>query len=216
MQRVVGSQLREDEPPSLIFFFPQDSVPKREDSSTAVCYHFPHYLLNCVVARSNTLQSSETMDASASGPAGNNDGSGAPNERKTNPQSIEMSYKKKCIEMKKRLNEVEELNDTLIARNLRGRRYVQKMRLESCILLERVAALMNDQDPTKVNPELRAQLMALMEQNGGALPLGDNGVSASASGLPGEASEGSGEDRPPTVSSQPISLFSLLSSIPLT
>src|SRR5215471_6813203 len=58
-----------------------------------------------------------------------------------NPPSIEAAYKRKCIELKKRLSEIEAANDAMRARNAQGHRYIQKMRLESCMLLERLAVL---------------------------------------------------------------------------
>ncbi|KAI5293284.1 hypothetical protein KEM52_005685 [Ascosphaera acerosa] len=59
-----------------------------------------------------------------------------------NPPSIEAAYRQKCITLKRRLQQVEATNEDLRLRNLRGRRYIEKMRLESCILLERLSVLM--------------------------------------------------------------------------
>lgn len=56
-----------------------------------------------------------------------------------NPPSVEAAYKRKCIQMKKRLNEIETENANLRRRNERGWQYVRKMRLETCILLEHLA-----------------------------------------------------------------------------
>lgn len=134
---------------------------------------------------------------------GNNNGPG-PIEQKQNPESIEAAYKVKCVEMKKRLNDIEAQNATLSLRNMRGRRYIQKMRLESCFLMERLDAMMNETDPNKTDPELRTHMMAMMEQNGGSFvgrgTMDDRG--ASASGFMDDASDGSGEERPPTVRSR--------------
>lgn len=57
----------------------------------------------------------------------------------TNPPSVEAAYKRKCIALKKRLNEIETENENIRLRNRRGWQYIHKMRLESCILLERLA-----------------------------------------------------------------------------
>ena len=54
----------------------------------------------------------------------------------TLPPSVEEAYKKKCIELKRRLNEVEESNDVFRLRKVRLQRGIQKMRLERAILLE--------------------------------------------------------------------------------
>lgn len=59
-----------------------------------------------------------------------------------NPPSIEAAYKRKCIALKHRLNEIETENDAMRLRIVRGKRHVQKQRLETAMLLHRVALLM--------------------------------------------------------------------------
>lgn len=54
----------------------------------------------------------------------------------TLPPSVEEAYKKKCIELKRRLNEVEESNDVYRLRKVRLLRGIRKMRLERAFLLE--------------------------------------------------------------------------------
>ena len=54
----------------------------------------------------------------------------------TLPPSVEEAYKKKCIELKRRLQEVEEANDTYRLRKVRLMRGIRKMRLERAFLLE--------------------------------------------------------------------------------
>ncbi|KMU91636.1 conserved hypothetical protein, variant [Coccidioides immitis H538.4] len=81
-----------------------------------------------------------------------------------NPPSIESAYKQKCIDLKKRLQEIESHNEALRARNERGHRYLQKMRLESCILLERLGLLTGMTDENGPGPEIRARALALMNQ----------------------------------------------------
>ena len=91
-------------------------------------------------------------------------------------------------------------------RNQRGWKYVQKMRLESCILLERLAKVtgMAEEAQAGMSPELRARAAAMMS-NASAL----NGIAAAGPG--GEAgngaggyfedeTEGSSDEQPPTVS----------------
>lgn len=55
------------------------------------------------------------------------------------PPSVEEAYRKKCIELKQRLNEVEEANDATRQRIVRSRRGVDKLRLERAFLLEQLA-----------------------------------------------------------------------------
>jgi hypothetical protein len=57
----------------------------------------------------------------------------------TLPPSVEDAYRRKCIQLKQRLNEVEESNDTARARLSRLQRGIEKMRLERAFLLEQLA-----------------------------------------------------------------------------
>lgn len=52
------------------------------------------------------------------------------------PPSVEEAYRKKCIELKRRMNEVEESNDAYRLRKARLTRGIRKMRLERAYLLE--------------------------------------------------------------------------------
>ncbi|OXV09706.1 hypothetical protein Egran_02522 [Elaphomyces granulatus] len=142
-----------------------------------------------------------------------------------NPPSIEAAYKRKCIALKKRLNEIEAENDIMRTRNKRSLQYVQKMRLESCILLERLAKVtgMVEEAQTGMNPELRARattmmsnamtlnnMVAAMGAGGYSIPLvagtAGNGARPSTLG-PGylaDETEGSSEERPPTPQERPL------------
>ncbi|PBP21815.1 HMG box protein [Diplocarpon rosae] len=55
------------------------------------------------------------------------------------PPTVEEAYRRKCIELKQRLIEVEQANDAQRIRTDRARRAVQKMRLERSFLLEQLA-----------------------------------------------------------------------------
>lgn len=55
------------------------------------------------------------------------------------PPSVEAAYKKKCIELKRRLIEVDEDNDAKRLRIARLHRGIRKMRLERAYLLEALA-----------------------------------------------------------------------------
>ncbi|EEP81453.1 predicted protein [Uncinocarpus reesii 1704] len=130
-----------------------------------------------------------------------------------NPPSIEAAYKQKCIDLKKRLQEIEAHNDMLRIRNERGRRYVQKMRLESCILLERLGLLTGMIDENGPNPEMRARAMAAMDQAGSVLDDHDEGLLERPSGSKrvhdedeylDDESVGSEDDKPPTPEDRPV------------
>ncbi|PWY89378.1 hypothetical protein BO94DRAFT_514632 [Aspergillus sclerotioniger CBS 115572] len=125
----------------------------------------------------------------------------------SNPPSVENAYKRKCLALKKRLNEIEEENELMRVRNRRGWQYIQKMRLESCILLERLAKVtgMTEEAQAGVNPELRARAAAMMTnissltggnaegKNGGSVPL-----------YLDDETEGSSDEQPPTPQERPL------------
>lgn len=114
------------------------------------------------------------------------------------PPSVEIAYKRKCIALKKRLNEVESENEIMRLRNKRGWQYVQKMRLESCILLERLAKVtgMAEEAQAGVSPELRARAAGMMA---GTAVL--DGAAANGTGYYEDETEGSSDEQPPTVGS---------------
>ncbi|MCJ1364922.1 hypothetical protein MMC16_004039 [Acarospora aff. strigata] len=58
------------------------------------------------------------------------------------PPSVEMAYRNKCIDLKRRMNEVEESNDAYRLRKLRLLRGIRKMRLQRAFLLEALAKRM--------------------------------------------------------------------------
>lgn len=55
------------------------------------------------------------------------------------PPSVEESYRRKCIQLKTRMNEVEEANDVSRLRLVRMQRQIEKMRLERAFLLEQLS-----------------------------------------------------------------------------
>lgn len=120
-----------------------------------------------------------------------------------NPPSVEAAYKRKCIALKKRLNEIEAENDNIRNRNKRSLQYVQKMRLESCILLERLAKVtgMIEEAQAGMNPELRARAAAIINSatalNNAAAGAGNN--NNNGAGYLDDDTEGSSEEQPPTV-----------------
>lgn len=60
------------------------------------------------------------------------------------PPSVETAYYRKCIELKRRINEIEESNDSLRVRKMRTERAILKMRLERGFLLEKIAQTMKE------------------------------------------------------------------------
>lgn len=54
------------------------------------------------------------------------------------PPSVEAAYYRKCIELRRRVNDIEESNDATRQRILRLNRGIQKMRLERAFLLEQL------------------------------------------------------------------------------
>jgi hypothetical protein len=55
------------------------------------------------------------------------------------PPSVEEAYRRKCIQLKNRTNEVEEANDAARLRLARIKRQVEKLRIERAFLLEQLA-----------------------------------------------------------------------------
>ena len=124
-----------------------------------------------------------------------------------NPPSVEAAYKRKCIALKKRLNEIEAENEAMRTRNVRGHRYIQKMRLESAMLLQRlsvVTGMAEDQVPGRNRSQSGARPLA-NEIN--TSEVGGNGAAGNGGGnkaddpdaFMDDDTEGSSEDHPPTV-----------------
>jgi len=121
-----------------------------------------------------------------------------------NPPSVEIAYKRKCIALKKRLAEVEAENELMRTRNRRGWQYIQKMRLESCMLLERLAkvtGMTEEAQAGATDPELRARAVAMMSN--AATMNGLGGSSHNGAYLEDET-DGSSDEQPPTVSIFPF------------
>ncbi|KAL9038762.1 MAG: hypothetical protein Q9214_005153, partial [Letrouitia sp. 1 TL-2023] len=60
----------------------------------------------------------------------------------TQPPSVEAAYKRKCIALKQRMQEVEEANDALRLRKIRHLKAIRKARLERALLLEHLGRLL--------------------------------------------------------------------------
>ncbi|KAL4968561.1 uncharacterized protein BDV14DRAFT_143858 [Aspergillus stella-maris] len=133
----------------------------------------------------------------------------------TNPPSVEIAYKRKCIALKKRLSEIEAENELMRTRNRRGHQYIQKMRLESCILLERLATVTGMAEEVQqagMNPELHARASAILTSTNGmtasaSAGAGGGAASRNGSGGPGyfeDDTEGSSDEQPPTPQERPL------------
>lgn len=55
------------------------------------------------------------------------------------PPSVEEAYRRKCVQLRQRMNEVEEGNEAVRLRVARNHRGIEKMRLERAFLLEQLA-----------------------------------------------------------------------------
>lgn len=122
-----------------------------------------------------------------------------------NPPSVEIAYKRKCIALKKRLAEVEAENELMSTRNRRGWQYIQKMRLESCMLLERlskVTGMTEEAQAGATDPELRARAVAMMSNVASMNGLG--GASGHNGPYLEDETEGSSDEQPPTPEDRPL------------
>ncbi|PNS17472.1 Non-histone protein 10 [Sphaceloma murrayae] len=72
------------------------------------------------------------------------------------PPSVEKAYYRKCIELKRRLNEVEEANDAARLRRARLDRAILKMRLERALLFEQLEKRMEYVDEEEKAREERS------------------------------------------------------------
>ena len=71
--------------------------------------------------------------------------------------SQELAYRKKCIQLKRRLQEIEANNDATRKRIEREKQHVQKMRLNRSILLDHLKKIM-ETPSTKLSPDQLAEL----------------------------------------------------------
>ncbi|KAK2756751.1 hypothetical protein FQN54_005197 [Arachnomyces sp. PD_36] len=129
-----------------------------------------------------------------------------------NPASVEAAYKKKCIALKKRLNEIETENDAMRTRNERGQRYIQKMRLESAMLLQQLSVITrmaeepgssgNGAQPGERPPPNEPG--ALSEAGGNGVSGGGGNQENNADAYMDDDTEGSSDDHPPTPQERPL------------
>ena len=72
------------------------------------------------------------------------------NQHPSLPPSVEEAYRRKTIDLRRRTQEIEDLNDQTRLRIIRLKRGIDKQRLERAILLDHLAKLQqkNGDDPT--------------------------------------------------------------------
>ena len=83
------------------------------------------------------------------------------------PTSVENSYRKKCLELKKRIREIEESNDVLVLRIQRSRKGIQRARLERAFLLQqledRTEQRVDDSEGSPSPPPIVSAIIAVTE-----------------------------------------------------
>lgn len=101
--------------------------------------------LECLVKQHNSCHHGSTRSVSEEHRPESYSQSIVPDGSTTNTPlapSVEKAYYRKCIELKRRLNDVEAANDEAKVRRVRLDRAIQKMRLERAFLLEQLALRM--------------------------------------------------------------------------
>ncbi|KIV89822.1 hypothetical protein PV10_07193 [Exophiala mesophila] len=114
----------------------------------------------------------------------------------------ELAYRNKCIQLKKRLAEIELNNDATRRKISQETQHVQKMRLLRSILLNHLKNIM-ESPPKKLTPEQREKLGALANGKGSLAELAGPGVTQDlppsrpeGEGLLDDSSEESDEEEP--------------------
>lgn len=60
------------------------------------------------------------------------------------PPTVERAYRRKCVQLKRRISDVDDCNDAYRLRKIRLNRSIMKMRLERAFLLEQLAKRTKD------------------------------------------------------------------------
>ncbi|KAH0840910.1 hypothetical protein FOPE_06402 [Fonsecaea pedrosoi] len=117
----------------------------------------------------------------------------------------ELAYRKKCIELKRRLAEIESNNDATRKRIIQETEHVQKMRLLRAILLNHLQDIMTA-PAKKLTPEQLDKIGVLANGNGSLAELAGSSVAPElqrkrpdGEGLLDDSSEASDEDEPEPV-----------------
>ena len=114
----------------------------------------------------------------------------------------ELAYRKKCIQLKRRLAEIEANNDATRRRIIQETEHVQKMRLLRAVLLNKLQDIMTA--PTKkLTPEQLEQLGVLANGSGNLAELAGSGIAPElhqrrpdGEGLLDDSSDETDEDEP--------------------
>lgn len=114
----------------------------------------------------------------------------------------ELAYRKKCIQLKRRLAEIEANNDATRRRIIQETQHVQKMRLLRAILLNHLNDIMSA-PAKKLNPEQLEKIGVLANGSANLAELAGSGIShdlqrprPGGEGLLDDSSEESDEDEP--------------------
>ena len=114
----------------------------------------------------------------------------------------ELAYRKKCIQLKRRLAEIESNNDSTRKRILQETEHVQKMRLLRAILLNHLNEIMSA-PAKKLTPEQLDRIGVLADGSGNIGELAGGAISQDlvqprpdGEGLLDDSSEESDEDEP--------------------
>lgn len=81
------------------------------------------------------------------------------------PPSVEEAYRRKCLQLKNRTNEVEDANDAARLRLARIKRQVEKLRIERAFLLEQLAKRTSTNVEDSEGSPSPPPTVCLLEQN---------------------------------------------------
>ncbi|KAF2434624.1 hypothetical protein EJ08DRAFT_676073 [Tothia fuscella] len=113
------------------------------------------------------------------------------------PPSVETAYYRKCIELKRRINDIEENNDTLRIRKARINRAILKLRLERAMMLEKIGQNMElniDDSDKSISEPHTPQVKPLRSKRVGQRSKATPPPSASGAAGPSNISPTVGED----------------------
>ncbi|KAJ5732120.1 hypothetical protein N7493_003601 [Penicillium malachiteum] len=123
-----------------------------------------------------------------------------------NAPSVERAYKIKCVELTRRLHEVQEQNIIMRRRNENSKRSVEKARYLASILLHRlghVTAMLEEAESSAGDPESQARVAALLSN-----PTSLGGIPGAPQTANGgyieDETEGSSDEQPPTPEERPL------------
>lgn len=108
---------------------------------------------------------------------------GLPESHRNSPlaPSQEMAYRQKCIDLKRRLSEIETNNDSLHQKLKRERRFQDKMRLNRAILLNHMKELVENpmkrfgpEEMNEITAQSRGRMTAAQDNKGNSFMFDDS------------------------------------------